>query len=258
MSTAIGWTNETWNPVTGCTKVSAGCKHCYAERITERWGQKFTDIVLHPDRLEKPLHWRKPRRIFVNSMSDLFHEKVPFEFIDKVFAVMALCPQHTFQVLTKRPERMAEYLSVRFPEDKPYLAVKFGTPSGHFRSIREYPISNLWLGTSIEDQESADKRVPELLKCPAAVRFLSYEPALGPVDLGDWLSLNPTDIGIDWVIVGGESGPGFRTMNLDWLRSVVGQCKAAGVPVFVKQASGLRPGQQGNIPDDLWALKESP
>jgi len=266
----IEWTDATRNPVTGCTKVSAGCKHCYAERISKRFGQDFSKIELHPERLDLPLHWRKPRMIFVNSMSDLFHEKVPFEFIDRVFAVMALCPQHTFQVLTKRPERMAQYVGHDDLSERIALsACAFGKScyelsrqtfdfdqdeEGKIDHVEAcMPLPNVWLGTSVEDQKTADERIPHLLSCPAAVRFLSVEPMLGPVNLKPFRPFIAhlgaagvecehgydacpiCDRGIDWVICGGESGPGARPMHLDWVRSVRDQCAAAGVPFFFKQ-----------------------
>jgi protein gp37 len=260
VSTRIEWTDETWNPVTGCTKVSAGCKNCYAERIADRlwgyqygrWGspRKFTDVQCHPDRLDQPLRWRKPRRIFVCSMSDLFHEGVPEEFIDRVFAVAALCPQHTLQILTKRSDRMAEYSQrrLRYPGGIWDSYIK----AGGFRGDAEagWPLPNVHLGVSIEDTDHRS-RLGYLLETPAAHRFLSLEPLLGPLP---GLNLK----GIHWVIVGGESGPGARPCNVEWIRSVVEQCKAADVPVFVKQDSGPKPGMQGRIPNDLWALKEMP
>ena len=215
MSTDIEWTDETWNPVTGCTKVSPGCDHCYAERVTERFHGKgaFERIVLHPDRLDKPLHWRKPRKVFVNSMSDLFHEQVPDTFIGLVWQVMAETPQHTFQILTKRHARMRSFLR-QWPNYE--------------------PLPNVWLGVSVEDQKWADIRVPALIQTPAAVRFLSCEPLLGPVRIG-YMSL------LDWVIVGGESGPGARPMHPDWARDLRDQCEAAGVPFLFKQWGGIRP-----------------
>lgn len=228
-------------------------------RIAEVKGGRavFTgDVRTVPDRLPDPLHWRKPALIFVNSMSDLFHESVPFEFIDRVFAVMALCPQHTFQVLTKRPERMAEYLTSMDGRDM----MRLGAASAAMDTGRQFdtlayrwPLPNVWLGTSVENQATADERIPHLLRCPAAVRFLSCEPLLGAVDLGlrSCLMGNRGGLinvdgqigrlpGIDWVIVGGESGPHARPCDVAWVRSVVGQCRAAGVPCFVKQL-GARP-----------------
>jgi protein gp37 len=226
--TGIAWTDTTWNPVTGCTKVSEGCRNCYASAIAGRfWGaREFTDVRTHADRLDAPLRWRKPRRVFVNSMSDLFHDAVPDEFIGRVFAVMGRAPQHTFQILTKRPERMQRFCDWNR---------RTGNP----------PLRNVWLGVSCEDQETADERVPLLLQVPAAVRFLSCEPLLGPIDLR--LRMEPqvhhAPNQVDWVIVGGESGRGFRPMDLDWARSLREQCAAASVPFFFKQVSALRSGQ---------------
>lgn len=229
-ATTIQWTDATWNPVTGCTKVSQGCKHCYAERIFARPypGRAFTDVRTHEDRLDQPLGWRKPRRVFVNSMSDLFHEDVPDEFIDKVWEIMANAPDHTFQILTKRPARM--------------LAWTGGVDAGKWPMwLLPWPLPNVWLGVSVEDQATADERIPFLLKTPAAVRFVSYEPALGPVDFDcypvsgcptNWLDSEP---GLDWVIVGGESGPKARPFDVQWARDTIAQCRAAGVPCFVKQ-----------------------
>ena len=228
-------------------------------------------------RLAEPLSWRKPARVFVNSMSDLFHEAVPFEFVDRVFAVMALCPQHTFQVLTKRPERMTEYLLASRPiGDKRFecethvglaaMRAVFEARDANENStlgkgvtvhrdgeLLQWPLPNVWLGTSVEEQARADERVPHLLRCPAAVRFLSCEPLLGAVDLFThfaafgmaWSESNVryeriAKAGIDWVIVGGESGPGSRACDVAWVRSIVGQCRAAGVACFVKQL-GARP-----------------
>lgn len=261
----IEWTDETWNPVTGCTKVSPGCAHCYAETFAERFrgvpGHPFEqgfDLKLWPERLTKPFTWKKPRKVFVNSMSDLFHEDVPFEFIDRVFAVMALSPQHTFQVLTKRPERMREYVQSRVPSAECRVGIilaALGLGASQPGDV-EWPLPNVWLGTSVENQHWADIRIPELLATPAAVRFLSCEPLLGPLDLRPWLTRVPTsgdgwrltggtalaiaDIVLDWVIVGGESGPKARAFDLAWARSIVAQCREAGVPVFVKQL-GWRP-----------------
>lgn len=241
--THIAWTNKTWNPITGCTKVSQGCKNCYAERIANRmWAaqyapnadgttRRFTDVRLHPDRLEMPLHWRKPAMVFVNSMSDLFHEDVPDVFIGEVFAVMLRAPRHTFQILTKRPERMVAWF-------RDYYA-------------NQMPSRNVWLGVSVEDQAAADKRIPLLLKTPAAIRFLSCEPLLGPVDLNkrEWLCKTwrkGLTIGtyLDWVIIGGESGPHHRPMSTAWAESILFQCQGAGVACFVKQMGGTHPGTE--------------
>lgn len=263
--TKIVWTDATWNPVTGCTKVSQGCKHCYAERDWARLvhmpafsGRAFTDVACHPERLDQPLHWKKPRRIFVNSMSDLFHEDVPDEFIDQVFAVMAQSPQHTFQVLTKRPERMREYMNhpVRLnmwaDAEIPLVSSEWG----------DFPLPNVWLGVSVEDQATAYERIPLLLQTPAAVRWISAEPLLGPVDLR-YFNYNYLDklpkgvISLDWVVVGGESGPKARPMHPDWARSLRDQCQAAGVSFLFKQwgewaaASTLPPTTL--LPSSRWA-----
>lgn len=241
-----GSKGHVWNPVTGCAKVSDGCKNCYAEGVSNRfWGErKFTDVQCHDDRLSAPLNRKKPTRIFVNSMSDLFHEDVPVPFIDQVFAVMAIAKQHTFIILTKRPENMAAYLNL----SRTWMAVnaelwkrchpviKGGSP---------LKLPNVYLGVSVEDQKTADQRIPLLLKTPAAIRFVSYEPALGPVDFrrhlvedftGDLLN-GPAQHwpGLDWVIVGGESGPKARPMHPGWARNVRDQCQAANVPFFFKQ-----------------------
>lgn len=250
MPTNISWTNETWNPVTGCSHVSEGCRNCYAEALSLRhgWSKKpwtarnaAENVKLHPDRLDQPLRWQKPRMVFVNSMSDLFHDLVPFEFIDQVFATMAAAKQHTFQLLTKRPDRMRAHSRARLQQ--------IGTP-----------LPNVWLGVSCEDQPNADERIPELLQTPAAVRFLSCEPLLGPIKLpvslrnhlGHYGRCTDSCVGLDWVIAGGESGRDYRVMDIAWARELRDQCHQYGVPFFMKQDSGSRPGKQGRIPDDLW------
>lgn len=291
---AIEWTNATWNPVTGCTRVSAGCDHCYAARMTYRLermrNDRYTGLTVlnnkedrhfsgvvrcHEDLLDQPLHWRNPRRIFLCSMSDLFHPKVPFDFIDLVFAVMARCQQHTFQVLTKQPERMAEYCNYLESHEHSVAeqwvdAAETLYFNGHDWSIENaqdlhdqhiYPLPNVWLGTSLENQETADRRIPQLLECSTAFRFLSCEPLLGPVDLTHHIYsfVDPVDDGrspldpskfsdgpIRWVIVGGESGPGARPMDPDWPRSIRDQCVKAGVAFFMKQMAKKEP-----IPNDL-------
>ena len=287
MKSKIEWTDQTWNPTTGCSKVSEGCRNCYAEKRSARFAStpgkylgvttngKFNGTLrLHDDVLDIPLRRRKPTMYFVNSMSDLFHEKVPFEFIDRVFAVMALTPQHTFQILTKRPERMAEYMG----RDEIWEGWRDHMPGADAWQKRErqdrlpepidgsFYLPNVWLGTSVEDQKSADERVPHLLRCPAAVRFLSVEPLLGALNLevltfskgirGTCLIGAPN--AIDWVIAGGESGPGARPCDVEWIRSIIAQCKAADVPCFVKQDSGPRPGMQGRLDDATWRVKEFP
>jgi protein gp37 len=278
----IEWTEATWNPVTGCHKVSQGCKHCYAERDWKRLtanplqpvyhGRAFTDVAFHAERLQVPLLWTRPRRIFVNSMSDLFHEAVPFEFIDKVFAVMSITCRHTYQVLTKRPARMLEYFRSRGPtEDDEGLPAGFFYPDqvdgtlvwpqwtpckdgkpGYDNCGPSWPLINLWLGVSIEDQATADERIPLLLQCPSAIAFVSYEPALGAVDLSPWVrqpAANSIDYSqrvghdapagtkdrLDWVIAGGESGSEARPSQASWFVDVRDQCARGGVPFFFKQ-----------------------
>jgi len=219
-NSTIEWTDATWNPVTGCTKVSPGCKHCYAELFAERWrgirGHHFEqgfDLRLWPDRLELPLTWKKPRMIFVNSMSDLFHEDIPVPFIRKVFGTMERASWHTFQVLTKRSDRLAELAP----------ALKW--------------TSNIWMGVSIES-ENYLRRAKDLRKVKAAVRFLSLEPLLGPLPM---LNLS----GIHWVIVGGESGPGARPMKAAWVMDIRKQCREQEVPFFFKQWGGVRKAETG-------------
>jgi protein gp37 len=248
--TTIEWCTHVWNPVTGCTKVSPGCKNCYAERLSKRFGKDFSKVELQPDRLDQPLHWRKPRRIFVNSMSDLFHEAVPEEFIDRVFGVMSLADRHTFQILTKRPERMRDWMSpdrlVEVNRHHEETVLRSGKrqeiwdlnrrKDAWSPSVRNWPLPNVWLGVSVEDQKSADERIPLLLETPAAVRFVSYEPALGSVDFAEWLAAStPLRSGLGWIIAGGESGPNARPSHPDWFRSVRDQCVAAGVPYFFKR-----------------------
>ena len=222
--TPIEWTDATWNPVRGCTKISPGCKHCYAETFAERFrgvpGHPFEqgfDLRLVPDALDLPLRWKTGRLVFVNSMSDLFHEQIPDAYVHQVFDVMRQATQHRFQVLTKRPERLAQLA--------PSLA----------------PPSNVWLGVSVENQDYVE-RARILRRVKASVRFLSVEPLLGPIRR---LPLS----GMDWVIVGGESGGHARPMDPDWVRSLRDQCVAAGVPFFFKQWGGVRKGKTGRVLD---------
>lgn len=247
--TEISWTDATWNPVTGCTKVSEGYAETIAHRFagTPAYPNGFA-VTLRPERLDQPLRWQRPRRIFVNSMSDLFHSDVPDEFIARVFAVMALAPQHTFQVLTKRPGRMRSLLSseqFRWWVWHEMLTLthqrKMPMVQEHFDALR-WPLPNVWLGTSVESQKWADVRIPQLLQTPAAVRFLSCEPLLGPVDLvpfvppaAHWDGNADPLWRLHWVIVGGESGPHARPMHPDWARSLRDQCVAAGVAFHFKQ-----------------------
>jgi len=219
-------------------------------------GPRWTGRVeLIPEKLDEPLRWRKPQRVFVNSMSDLFHEALPDEAIDRVFAVMAMCERQTFQILTKRPRGMRDYFteSDRIYEIEQRM-YELGGPEDATTIIR-WPLPNVWLGVSVEDQATADERIPLLLQTPAAVRFVSYEPALGPVSFrwakwDDWKTPDGSRRevvghldgmrGLSWVIVGGESGPGARPFDLAWARSVLRQCREAGVPAFIKQL-GARP-----------------
>jgi protein gp37 len=227
-STAIEWTDATWNPVTGCTKISAGCDNCYAERFSERFrgvpGHPFEhgfDLMLRPERLLQPLAWKSPKIIFVNSMSDLFHKSVPHCFVDKVFETMEKANWHTYQVLTKRSSRMRDYVNRRYDG-------------------KAAPI-HLWLGTSIEDG-MRKSRIQHLRQMNASMRFLSVEPLIGPMGL---MNLD----GIDWVIVGGESGPRARLMDPEWVREIRDQCVEAGVAFFFKQWGGLRPKTGGRSLD---------
>jgi protein gp37 len=234
-STAIEWTEATWNPVTGCDRISPGCDHCYALTLAGRLkamgqpayqadGDPRTSgpgfgLTLHPDRLEQPSRWRRPRVVFVNSMSDLFHKDVPIDFIGRVFDVMAACPQHTFQVLTKRPKRMARVLAA------------------YYDNAGREPLENVWIGTSIETNTYV-WRADHVRAAPAAVRFVSAEPLLGPLDELDLQ-------GIDWLIVGGESGADFRPVDGQWVRDLRDRCGAESTAFFFKQWGGIRPKSNG-------------
>jgi protein gp37 len=221
---AIEWTDATWNPVTGCTKITKGCDNCYAARFSERFrgvpGHPFEngfDLTLRPDRISQPMAWRRPRMIFVNSMSDLFHKGVPWAFIDQVFDTMEAADWHTFQLLTKRSSLMRDYLKRRYID----------------RSAPDH----IWVGVSVEDSR-AKTRIGHLREAPAAVRFLSVEPLIGPV--------GPMILdGIHWVIAGGESGPGARPLHIDWAREIRDQCTEQDVAFFFKQWGGLRPKSGG-------------
>ncbi len=220
----IEWTDETWNPVTGCTKISAGCKNCYAADIANRfWGdRKFSDVQFHPERLEQPLRWRKPRMVFVNSMSDLFHESVSFDDILRVFMVMRQAKAHTFQILTKRPDRMRLFIQEWYPHAEALANMSLSQQS---------PPSNVWLGVTCENQKAADERIPLLLSTPASVRFVSFEPLLERISLH---SLHQFQ-NIDWGIVGGESGPKARKCAIEWIEDLVERHSDYGVACFVKQ-----------------------
>ena len=258
----IEWTDTTWNPTVGCTKVSACCKHCYAKSMHARlakmgqakYAEPFETVWPWPAQLADPLSWRKPRRVFVNSMSDLFHDDLPDEYIAAVFGVMAAAPQHTFQVLTKRAERMREWFTwatERHIAGQAYLhkhkqeSAMWSDARGERPPVIQWPLPNVWLGVSTEDQERADERIPHLLATPAAVRFVSYEPALGAVDFSPWLTPHAEPAArtthhvitppLSWVIVGGESGPGARPFDVDLAYSTIEQCRDNRVACFVKQ-----------------------
>ena len=283
---SIEWCDATWNPVRGCSMAkgseAGGCLNCYAARLSARnlpemksptTGEPFARILESGPRwtgkvelIEKaltlPFEWKKPRRIFVNSLSDLFHEGLKDEEIDRVFAGMALCPQHTFQVLTKRPERMVKYLSM--PDQRYRLSVIASSLGRDFYRDKDaskwhyhvwqdpamkWPLPNVWLGVSVENQATADMRIPLLLQTPSAKRFVSYEPALAGVEFErgrGWLTGQSHDNApykgkrIDWLICGGESGPGSRPFDVQWARDTIAQCKAAEIACFVKQL-GARP-----------------
>lgn len=263
--TGIEWTEATWNPVRGCSRVSEGCRNCYAERVAARFsgpgqayeglarmtdaGPRWTgEVRLIKEHLEDPLRWKRPRRIFVNSMSDLFHEKVSLETMTDIFEVMAKCPQHIFQVLTKRPDLMMTYMHS-------HIGVGVAYRLGKQKEPGFWPLPNVWMGVSVEDQKTADERIPLLLRTEAAVRWLSVEPLLGPIDLGrahpcgyycdpdgDEFSHYDHDFwtpqintAVKWVVVGGESGPNARPMHPRWARGLRDQCVAAGVAFFFKQ-----------------------
>lgn len=304
--TKIEWCDSTWNPVVGCSKVSAGCANCYAERMVDRFPH-LTGMTHGPDpdpvgwngrahfmphKLEQPFHWRRPRKIFVCSIGDLFHYSITDEHIAAVFGVMAACPQHTFIVLTKRPHRALEWfewvsiqecsetkyrqstecafhlLRIAEPEMTGPIHCKYGPAPD-----AQWPLPNVWIGVSIEDQHAADDRVPLLLQIPAEKRFVSAEPLMGPVDLDDliaemgngwehhidalWCEEDPEDCGkfggntLDWVICGAETGPGKRPMDPNWARSLRDQCKAASVPFFFKKDSNGNRELDGVIHEEL-------
>lgn len=253
-NSTIHWTDATWNPTTGCDQVSPGCDNCYALTLAGRLkrmgnaryqvdGSPKTSgpgfgLTLHEDVLGLPLKWKKPRRVFVNSMSDLFHDDVPAPFIARAFNVMGMASQHVFQVLTKRPRRMQAHMTA------------------YYQALNMEPLPNVWLGTSVEDQKRADLRIPLLLETPAAVRFLSCEPLLGPIDLrpfcnDDFMGGDLEDF-LHWVIVGGESGPGRREMDAEWVRSLRDFSTRRGISFFYKQGSGPRPGMHREIDGRTW------
>ena len=246
MPTAIAWTDETWNPTTGCSKVSDGCDHCYAETLSLRFGwsakpwtpeNAAENVILHPERLRKPLTWRKPRMVFVNSMSDLFHEQIPDEFITQVWDVMVEAKRHTFQVLTKRPERAVTFLRTYWHGGDPSVCV---SPTR--------PAANVWLGTSIETAQFA-WRASVLKQAPAAVHFVSAEPLLGPLFNGGRPHWHLDLRGISWLIVGGESGNGHRSVDPEWVRDLRDVAVANGTAFFFKQWGGRTPEAGGRMLD---------
>ena len=288
-TTSIQWTDATWNPVRGCSRVSEGCRNCYAERQAARfaapgigvlgeegkipserpsaykagpfygfvtkvnghaaWTGKVELVEKH---LLDPLKWKDPRRVFVNSMSDLFHENLSFEDIDQVFAIMGISSRHTYQILTKRPKRMFEYFSDMGRVGSEVAGRIWDICDKYKRQdlllLPKFPLPNVWLGVSVEDQKTADERIPLLLQTPAAIRFVSYEPALGPVDFerGGFSLVRKVKSpsgkvwpGLNWIIVGGESGPGARPFDIGWAWTTIEQCRAAGVACFVKQLGAV-------------------
>jgi Bacteriophage protein gp37 len=277
--TAIEWTDATWNPITGCSVHSPGCTNCYAmklagTRMKHHWSRKGLtidtkagpvwtgEVRFNEEWLTQPLQWKRPRMIFVCAHADLFHESVPDEWIDRIFAVMALCPQHIFQVLTKRADRMHEYQTALMDGSRHVLCAMSDLGAGNtaanaaalWGEDARQPLPNVWLGVSVEDQQRADERIPDLLATPAAVRWLSCEPLLEAVNidlLPDYrhardcayvttdgpagCTCSAATGGIDWVVAGGESGPDARPIHPDWARSLRDQCAAAGVPFLFKQ-----------------------
>lgn len=288
--TGIEWTEATWNPIRGCSRVSEGCRHCYAETVANRFkgpgepyegliakgGQWNGEVKLLEHKLAEPCRWSKPRMIFVNSMSDLFHPAVSFETIAGIFGIIAAASWHTFQALTKRPQRMFEFFQWidQHPErkdfDSPQARSQLGTdhwipfflaqkaskllPDGGAGLTVDikgcWPLDNLWLGVSVEDQATANHRIPQLLNTPAAVRWISAEPLLGPVDLSSLPYPSKVSGNLHWVVVGGESGTHARPMHPDWARNLRNQCQSAGVPFLFKQWGEWLPvlGQSEGVP----------
>ncbi|MDE0458069.1 MAG: phage Gp37/Gp68 family protein [Chromatiales bacterium] len=267
-TTSIEWTDATWNVITGCSRVSRGCGGpdgggCYAERLaatrlryhpsrkglTDPDGRWTGEVRFNGQWLDQPMRWRRPKRIFVCAHSDLFHDAVPREWIDSVFGVMALCRRHVFQVLAKRPRRMRRYVEEKLCDERDMMesiAASVWDISPEYldvidESLSEWPPPNVWLGRSVEDQPTADQRIPLLTETPAAVRWISAEPLLAPIDL--------RGAGLDWVVVGGESGPNARPMDPEWVRHLRDQCAAADVPFFFKQWGSRTPKARGRVLD---------
>lgn len=284
--TIIGWTDYTSNPIrarnieTGaeghyCEKISAGCQNCYASEWNEhKYGTSLAFDVRNRPKVEMYLNerelaeWQKAKyagkRVFVCDMTDMFGEWVPDDWLDRIFAVMGQARHVTFQILTKRPGRMREFIVRRCQENAE--GARFWSLFEGVAYIPTWPLSSVWLGVSVEDQEQADKRIPILLDTPAAVHFVSYEPALEAVDFSRWLPDNIADAPefdcpsthLTWLIAGAESGPHRRPFEVEWAKAAYEQCKAADVAFWMKQSSAYRSEQQGDIPDDLWAVKEWP
>ncbi len=304
--TKIEWTEYSWNPVTGCTPISEGCRNCYAARMAKRLAGRCGypkdepfKVTLHPERLEEPFSWRKPRRVFVCSMGDLFHPDVPEKFIYDIWDVMVKNRQHTFLILSKRPDRMKSFIERVMANRMDYAYMLGNTPEGkEVRKWAQRPIQNIWLGVTAENQEQADKRIPVLLQIPAAVRFVSVEPMLGPVNLTRinlgvqktrgygsrqiiWDALSgwekqyetnrslrsmfqqtpkcmSNDIGgrLNWVICGGETGPGARPMHPDWVRDLRDQCVRTGVPFLFKSWGEFAPSPDTEMGSEYWVTPD--
>lgn len=274
--TKIEWATHVWNPISGCTPVSEGCQNCYARRMAYRLrgrcGYPEEDpfkVTLHPELLNEPLHWKKPRRVFVCSMGDLFHEDVPEDFILEVFLTMVDCPKHIFMVLTKRPKRMKDFI-------EKFRSKRLGISGKTIEEMKAWPNKRIWLGVTAENQRTADERIPILLQTPAVIRFVSCEPLLGPIDLSRYkpfdgecycqdrpdgckprLARGCPETAIDWVIVGGETGPNARPMHPDWVRSLRDQCQKAGVPFFFKSWGEWIPSYKTGVEFELSKLKDN-
>ena len=276
-NTKIEWAEKAWNPVTGCSKISLGCNNCYAERMSKRLrgrcgydAENPFKVTLHPNRLEEPLRCSKPSTIFVCSMGDLFHESVPFEWIDKVMAAIALCPQHTFHILTKRPEKMKDYFCepIGGLTRRNYITSAISHHTCSYE-VKPWNLKHMWLGVTAENQSMANKRIPVLLKITATKKFVSVEPMLSNVSLDGLFIKNPfhkppgwfvdSRAGLDWVICGCESGPKRRPMKIEWARHLRDQCQDAGVPFFMKQLeiNGKVTKNINEFPEDL-RIREYP
>jgi protein gp37 len=269
MPTAISWTDEVWNPVVGCSRISEGCVNCYAAtaaastklqqfeqyQTVKQWDGTVSFVEKS---LLNPLRWRSPKKIFVCSMSDLFHENILDEWRDRIFAVMAMCPQHTFQVLTKRPKNAVKYFEMNpWHRIAKFIEEISDSPCiGHLvddveRMGKDSYLNNAWIGVTVENQKMADLRIPLLLQIPSIIKWLSMEPLLGAI------SLKP-EFQVDWAVIGGESGRNYRPMQIDWLEKIVYECQEANVKVFVKQDSAYQPGKQSRITNDFWSIKQFP